>query len=185
MVNFKRGKKTPKPKHKKNLRNFQAAFFFFFLQVLFCSAVMPPGTSRDELSCSCLRVVTSIILSCSEPGEWQIRLEIRKRGRDGMSPERDSAVEARDAGAVKLAPSQPLVMVIWGVPGVVLGLQCPASQASGGAGQLAALLLGCFHYYVFSQRTWCHPGGLFPASCLGVLRIRAGETTASPLLAAR
>lgn len=49
-------------------------------------------------------------------------MEIRKRCRHGMSPERDLTEEPGDAKVAELAPSQLPVLVTWVPLGLVLGL---------------------------------------------------------------
>ena len=114
MVNFKRKKNPPKPKPLQRFPGWFGGILTAF--ILRGSGALGTGREKDKLPCSCLRVVTSVILSRSEPGEQQISLEITKHSGDGMSPKRGSAAEPGDAGVAKLAPSQLLVIAMWGAP---------------------------------------------------------------------
>lgn len=63
--------------------------------------------------CSARGRSMAFVLSHGEPGELQIRLEIRNWVVDGMSLERDTATELGDASTAKLALSHLPAMVMW------------------------------------------------------------------------
>lgn len=73
-----------------------------------------------------------------------------------MSPERDLTEELGDASMGNMAPSLLPVMMTW----VSLGIALETMHAVRWAEHSSHLL---FHYCGFSQRTRCHPNGLFQA----------------------